>query len=302
MTFRQAFLNSLRTTLSLTKSISLLDYLPNFIEYNHEYKKDNLPLVQAYGNIFSSYPYYYEISHLDTYCLIQTTNGSGTLTFNNQGYTLTSDTLALFDCKELHRVEIKQSSWNYNVIFFNGLLIPSLYKLISSTNNVITLSPNSTIPFMIERFITQKDKNEPNSLLDSKMILDIMYEIIFENKRQSEISMSIPNYLVHIKKDFDSNYNKNYSLYQLEQDYRISKYRICREFSKYYALSPFQYLNNKRIEIAKKHLIQTDKQVNEIGHLVGFENTNHFIRLFKKQNGVTPLEFRRQSPIYTHLL
>ncbi len=78
----------------------------------------------------------------------------------------------------------------------------------------------------------------------------------------------------------------------------MSRYRLCREFVKYFNESPIQYLNQKRIVMAKELLTQTDKRVNEVGQIIGFENTNHFIRLFKQKTGVTPLEFRRSSPVH----
>ncbi len=90
---------------------------------------------------------------------------------------------------------------------------------------------------------------------------------------------------------FDTQYGENYSLDELENTYSVSKYRICREFSKYYGASPVQYLNHKRIEEAKKLLLTTNDTIHEIGSKVGIHNTNHFINLFKRETGATPLAF-----------
>jgi AraC-like DNA-binding protein len=73
----------------------------------------------------------------------------------------------------------------------------------------------------------------------------------------------------------------------------ISKYHICREFTKHFHISPIRYLNLKKITAAKELLVHTDKKINEIGRITGFENPNNFIRHFKKQIGVTPLEYRK---------
>ena len=110
---------------------------------------------------------------------------------------------------------------------------------------------------------------------------------------------NINKYLIEIKNDFDSNYQNHFSLDALEQKFHVSKYRICREFTIYYDLSPIQYLNRVRIKVAKEALIYTDKRINEVGSMIGFDNTNHFIRLFKQQTGVTPLIFRKQPPAYS---
>ncbi|HZK27015.1 MAG TPA: helix-turn-helix domain-containing protein [Thermoclostridium sp.] len=41
-------------------------------------------------------------------------------------------------------------------------------------------------------------------------------------------------------------------------------------------------------------LLHTDKNINEIGRMIGFKNTNSFIRNFKKLTTVTPSEYRKQ--------
>lgn len=61
--------------------------------------------------------------------------------------------------------------------------------------------------------------------------------------------------------------------------------------------SPLQYLNSVRIEKAKDLLLHSDEKIGVIGQIVGIENTNHFIRIFKEKTGVTPLTYRRETPV-----
>ena len=49
------------------------------------------------------------------------------------------------------------------------------------------------------------------------------------------------------------------------------------------------------MEAAKKMLLTTDNTVHEISSKVGYDNVNHFINLFKKENGVTPSVFRQKA-------
>lgn len=57
---------------------------------------------------------------------------------------------------------------------------------------------------------------------------------------------------------------------------------------------PAQYLNKRRIEVAKHLLITTDYRIHEVGSMVGIDNTNHFITLFRKYTGATPLEYKQR--------
>ncbi|MFR7401455.1 MAG: helix-turn-helix transcriptional regulator [Waltera sp.] len=76
----------------------------------------------------------------------------------------------------------------------------------------------------------------------------------------------------------------------------ISRYRLCREFSATFHTSPLQYLQGKKIEAAKSLLLSTDNPIHEVGAMVGIDNTNHFIHLFKKHTGVTPFVYRQNAP------
>lgn len=58
--------------------------------------------------------------------------------------------------------------------------------------------------------------------------------------------------------------------------------------------SALSYIHTKLIEQAKMELTSTDKTINEIAYGLGFEYAPHFVRLFKKCEGCTPGEYRRQ--------
>lgn len=58
--------------------------------------------------------------------------------------------------------------------------------------------------------------------------------------------------------------------------------------------SALNYIHAKLIEQAKTELTSTDKTISEIAYELGFEYTPHFTRLFKKREGCTPGEYRKQ--------
>ncbi|NTV64791.1 MAG: helix-turn-helix domain-containing protein, partial [Oscillochloris sp.] len=56
-----------------------------------------------------------------------------------------------------------------------------------------------------------------------------------------------------------------------------------------------QQLTSLRIEAAKRLLQSTNLSVNAIGERVGYHNATNFYRLFNRETGMTPSEFRRQA-------
>lgn len=55
------------------------------------------------------------------------------------------------------------------------------------------------------------------------------------------------------------------------------------------------YVNHMRIESACELLRITNDKIYEIGERCGFENTNYFIKVFKKHTGQTPLDYKKSQ-------
>ena len=56
---------------------------------------------------------------------------------------------------------------------------------------------------------------------------------------------------------------------------------------------PLKYLTSIRIARAKELLTGTDIPISEIGELVGYDNPLYFSKIFKKNTGLSPREYRR---------
>ncbi len=75
----------------------------------------------------------------------------------------------------------------------------------------------------------------------------------------------------------------------------VSKSHLCRLFKKATGQTVSQYLNKIRIETACQLLSDTDKPIEEIAFLAGFNNPSYFFRVFKKQTGKLPLAWRKTA-------
>ncbi len=72
----------------------------------------------------------------------------------------------------------------------------------------------------------------------------------------------------------------------------LSKYHFLRLFKQTYGLSPYQYLQNLRLQKAKDLLCHTSSPVHEIAYLLGFENAASFSRLFFQRTKTYPSVYR----------
>jgi AraC-like DNA-binding protein len=74
--------------------------------------------------------------------------------------------------------------------------------------------------------------------------------------------------------------------------FNITPAYFNRLFKKSKGLSFSEYLNNHRMEMACKLLLETSQAVGIISAAVGITNTNYFYTLFKKNYNLTPQQFR----------
>lgn len=93
---------------------------------------------------------------------------------------------------------------------------------------------------------------------------------------------------------FHSNYNRAISIEEYARERGMSVSWFIRNFKDYTGSTPTQYLLSLRISNAQSLLESTSCNVTEIAEIVGYDNPLYFSRLFKKQCGVSPREFRRQ--------
>ena len=67
-----------------------------------------------------------------------------------------------------------------------------------------------------------------------------------------------------------------------------------KAFHAYAGKSPLQYQIDKKMDIAKQMLNNSNTSVERIAELLHFESSAYFCRLFKKKNGITPSEYRNE--------
>ncbi|MFA8298674.1 MAG: helix-turn-helix domain-containing protein [Hyphomicrobiales bacterium] len=73
----------------------------------------------------------------------------------------------------------------------------------------------------------------------------------------------------------------------------ISVAFLSNKFKKEIGITPSTFYNNLKLQKAKNLLL--NKNVNETSWELGFENVSHFIRLFTKVYGITPLQWKVQK-------
>lgn len=69
---------------------------------------------------------------------------------------------------------------------------------------------------------------------------------------------------------------------------------LSRMFKRRTGMGLNEYIVNRRIDLAKQLLAQTDLSVGSIAVQLGYNSFSHFTKVFKQHVGVTPAKYRQR--------
>lgn len=92
-----------------------------------------------------------------------------------------------------------------------------------------------------------------------------------------------------------TNYDQDLSLEIIGDQLDYSPVYLSVIFKKEYGDNFNDYLQNYRIEIAKKWLVETDMTIKEMSEQLQYSNSQNFIRFFKRREGTTPGVYRKNN-------
>ncbi len=86
------------------------------------------------------------------------------------------------------------------------------------------------------------------------------------------------------------NYQNPITLDSISQQFFMSKYYLCHLFKDVTGFGLNEYIINLRI-LKARELLRQNISVQQVGEIVGFSNSSHFIRTFKTMVGVSPGQY-----------
>lgn len=92
----------------------------------------------------------------------------------------------------------------------------------------------------------------------------------------------------------EEHFNSDMTLAEMVDITGISPQHLCRLFKQAFNMRPFEYLTRFRIQKAKELLIGPENPVlREVAAKTGFNDLSYFCSVFKKHEGMTPVQFKR---------
>ena len=116
---------------------------------------------------------------------------------------------------------------------------------------------------------------------------------LFESKKENKDSQQKDRMIVSITKYLQNHLQEDVSLNVLAQEFHLNAQYIAQLFKSEIGVGFLTYLTNIRIEHAKKLLLSTDDAISDISDQCGYNDYRVFTKVFKKKEGITPSQFRR---------
>jgi AraC family transcriptional regulator len=122
----------------------------------------------------------------------------------------------------------------------------------------------------------------------------LAFELLAETSRRSagERFLCAPLWLEQVTAQLRERFQENLSLEELAQSADVHAVHLARVFRKHNHCTVGEYVRRLRVEYASRRLSTSDAPLAEIAAAAGFADQSHFSRLFKRQTGISPSQFR----------
>lgn len=114
-------------------------------------------------------------------------------------------------------------------------------------------------------------------------------------ERFSALFQPVNPAIYEIRAYLEQHFNEPLSLSDLAAQYFMNSCYVSHCFTAAVGCSPKKYIMLNRVAKAKELLLTTKIPIQDISIQCGFNDTNNFIRLFKRETGVTPRQYRENA-------
>lgn len=269
--------------------------------FHHQYSFKLKPRLLYAGTLKKS-PGWSEKPHEHDFCeILFIADGHGYITIENRPREVNRGDIIIYNSGILH-AEANSETEPLEIMFMaldrleitdlpKNHLLPPGYDIIYPTGKY-----SSLFLCEFERIIAEYESSDTFYVEIAESIARTLVMYIFRIINQQEQNSSI----FRKNKNFDlalqyimKNYRNDLSLEEIAENCFLNKYYLSHLFTQIEGTSIGKYVQNLRISEARKRLRETNDSVAIIANSVGFHDSGHFCRIFKKETGLTPLQYRK---------
>ena len=233
--------------------------------------------------------------------------GNGSAVFHENVYHFTEGTLIFINVgKQHYTMPEKFDEYIRSKLFLQLESFANILNLIDKSGKVakeflsssfVAINLNDKDFFRAKELFSELDEYEKNKNANNSLVLSVITRLIsffIESKSNTPTKVKNNNFITRTILYINEHITENLSIEEICSHVFISKYHFCREFKRQIGLSVMKYILYSRLSLSQELMRDTDLSISEIAYRAGFSSTNYFCNVFKKENGITPKEFRKK--------
>jgi two-component system response regulator YesN len=144
------------------------------------------------------------------------------------------------------------------------------------------------------KYLKDKFKREKQMIMLQSGLKKMRQHILLEERGDLKENYSYLGTVESAQLYIEENYHTDISLESISERFFINKNYFSEIFKRETGKSFVNYLNEVRIEKTRQLLIKMPElKTTELARMVGFNEDSYFIRVFKKYNKCTPMEYKK---------
>ena len=120
----------------------------------------------------------------------------------------------------------------------------------------------------------------------------LVFALLCELADADSAAPALPPLVQAAIEDIRANYAGLYGVEELRERLGVSKSHLVRTFTAAVGVPPGKYLTTVRIEAAQRLLLHREYTLDVVASLCGFSGANYLCRVFKKETGQSPAQWR----------
>lgn len=227
----------------------------------------------------------------------------GEIKFNEQSHLLTQDSIAFIPPFSTHSI-ISETKMTILVLEFDleklGFEVRDIlmeYSLNEAKLIELNLFEAGNIRQLLRRILYEQSQQGTDNFFAMKVFLFELLLILLRSGKETNITNANMLRAERLRKYINTHYFEIADANDISKNLEISTRYINTIFKEQYSVTPMKYLNEVRMEVAKKLLIETNKDITSICFEIGFESLSTFYRRFKEYVEVSPYKYRLNNKI-----
>lgn len=153
---------------------------------------------------------------------------------------------------------------------------------------------------MVSEIMDKAFNNEWDTIFLKSRVLTMMDTLITNILTKTDAAANkTPGYLpviIEVEKKLNSIlHEKLPNLKAIAKEFSLSESTLKRQFKQVYGKAIYEYYLYKKMELAKRMLLDENMTISQVAYSLGYEKASPFIRIFKRQFGVSPGSMRTSN-------